>query len=394
MKQNISYAKIILAAIFFQTTLVRADGTTTSSTSAPQAPVYNCGSMDPHSEAFTACQQAYTAANQQYQTALQAYNAGQAAQNQASQATEIQQASAAATLAEIKAKNDEGKRSYWNTSTITNALGMASMATGAVCSATCSAMGTGCCSAAPYFYAAGAALMITSSLAKKQSDQHAQASMNACISMNQLSSSQTDCSPNQGSSTTISYDPVTGQCIPASAEACQQLPGVGAPPPNVKSALSNSAFAAGNVNDQFQMLPDGSVKVKNGKIYTAADFQDVNSLMKAGLSAANAKSVMDTLEKAGIRDLAKMDLNPKKSGQGLGGADGTTTVVDVDKNKSDKTFKNDTKEAEERKPSSVGLVKEFNGELIGVAGDDIFLMMNRRYKLKSEQDSFIAQDLK
>ena len=43
-----------------------------------------------------------------------------------------------------------------------------------------------------------------------------------------------------------------------------------------------------------------------------------------------------------------------------------------------------------RGPSSEGLSRDFKGDLIGAAGDDIFSMMKRRYILKNEQDSFIA----
>jgi hypothetical protein len=45
-----------------------------------------------------------------------------------------------------------------------------------------------------------------------------------------------------------------------------------------------------------------------------------------------------------------------------------------------------------RKPSNVnkvaGLTKNFNGEKIGVAAENIFNMMTRRYKTKEKQDSF------
>jgi hypothetical protein len=39
-----------------------------------------------------------------------------------------------------------------------------------------------------------------------------------------------------------------------------------------------------------------------------------------------------------------------------------------------------------------GLTTSYNGERIGVAADDIFLMVNRRYKVKNDQDSFITAD--
>lgn len=38
-----------------------------------------------------------------------------------------------------------------------------------------------------------------------------------------------------------------------------------------------------------------------------------------------------------------------------------------------------------------GLTKNFNGEPIGVSADDIFVMMNRRYKVKEQQDNFFRE---
>jgi hypothetical protein len=39
---------------------------------------------------------------------------------------------------------------------------------------------------------------------------------------------------------------------------------------------------------------------------------------------------------------------------------------------------------------AAGMSKNYNGEPIGVAADSIFLMMNRRYKVKESQDSFFG----
>ena len=47
-----------------------------------------------------------------------------------------------------------------------------------------------------------------------------------------------------------------------------------------------------------------------------------------------------------------------------------------------------------RKPAQVsGLTKNFNGDPIGVSGDDIFGMMKRRYILKSNQKTFFGPEL-
>lgn len=42
----------------------------------------------------------------------------------------------------------------------------------------------------------------------------------------------------------------------------------------------------------------------------------------------------------------------------------------------------------ERRPSAEGLSRDLHGDLIGVARDDIFKMINRRYKRKSEMNWF------
>lgn len=393
--------------------LSTGDGTTLV---APKAPPYNCGSMEPHSAEFNSCQSAYNAANSAYQKDLAAYNVAQSAKGEAQKDAELKamedqkNKSAAATLAEIKDKNDKGKKSFDVTAAITMGLGVAAMVKGTACAAQCAGAGGGCCGAAPGYFAVAAGMFLLNSKAKKQSSQHAASSANACQSLNQLSSQQSNCSTQStpGSTSTISYDPVTGKCLPEGAEECKQQPGIGAAPPSTRDALKVSGFAAGkNMGDAFTVLPDGSVKLKNGKVYKDGDFKDMNSLMGTGLSAAAAKSVMDSMSQSsgGLAALGSDSKAAKKEYKdnygALSGPDGTTTVVDTSKGQdSGKSFSDDLgkgkdeKFSDERKPSSEGLAKEFNGELIGVAGDDIFLMMNRRYKLKSEQDSFIAQDMK
>jgi hypothetical protein len=46
--------------------------------------------------------------------------------------------------------------------------------------------------------------------------------------------------------------------------------------------------------------------------------------------------------------------------------------------------------SEERVPASAeGLLTNYHGEMIGVDGDDLFKMMNRRYKMKLIQNFFL-----
>ena len=142
------------------------------------------------------------------------------------------------------------------------------------------------------------------------------------------------------------------------------------------------------------------MKTPNGlKTYTDKDFADVKSMMAAGLSAADANKLYSDLygkdsllSKAGAdaKSLAELGKDKKNLGDfsGLGGG-ASTVAVDAAAN-SNKKFSEKIGDVADRRPTSEGLTRDFNGELIGAAGDDIFTMMNRRYKLKNEQDSFIA----
>ena len=117
--------------------------------------------------------------------------------------------------------------------------------------------------------------------------------------------------------------------------------------------------------------------------------------MAAGMSAADAKMMAGSLNSMGSAVNAKDALAKENSkdaafgenGAGGGGASGKGTGVNANGNA------NGGKDLEgsKRDPASAeGLAKDFNGDMIGVAGDDIFKMMNRRYKLKASQDNFIA----
>lgn len=425
MKRNSRFSKIILVAVLFQANFAFAG----ELMAAPKAPIYTCGSLETFSSEFQACQSSYNAANKVYQNDLQVYNIVQTSNGNEQQTSELKaiadqkeleklnSKSATATLAEIKDKNEKGKKSFDITAAITMGLGIAATVKGGLCAAKCGAPAPGCCPMAPMYFATAAAMFLLNSKAKKQSSEHAASAKNACESLNQLSSQPSDCNSvaatngvTAGTTTTsISYDPVTGKCLPEGAEECKQLPSVSAAPPSVKDALKSSAFASGKLPSDAFTITDGAVKFKDGKTYKESDFKDINSLMAAGLPADMAKNVMDSLSQAsgGLAALGDAKAAKKEYKDTLGasfsGPDGATTVVDVNRGQtSDKKYTDDLgagktdgkKLDEDRKPSSEGLAKEFNGELIGVAGDDIFLMMNRRYKLKSEQDSFIAQDLK
>ena len=124
--------------------------------------------------------------------------------------------------------------------------------------------------------------------------------------------------------------------------------------------------------------------------------------MAAGMTAAQAKKTMGEIALA--EDTAKKALaDAKKAGEGIestkyagigsgigsGGDSGMGPGLDDPSKR--RRFKDELKPVEDkRKPSSAGMAKDFHGDLIGASGDDIFTMMNRRYQLKNEQDTFFT----
>ena len=154
-----------------------------------------------------------------------------------------------------------------------------------------------------------------------------------------------------------------------------------------------SMFASGNA--PIKLDAKGNVVTKDGKTYSADAINSVEGLKSMGFNEKDAKKLLANMAKlnedaglsdeksglSGIGDLPEMtedasaaSANAGTENLGNGDADGSSIEIGGGKRKT---------------ASAEGLARNFNGELIGVAGDDIFKMMNRRYQLKSNQDTFI-----
>lgn len=138
----------------------------------------------------------------------------------------------------------------------------------------------------------------------------------------------------------------------------------------------------------------GAVTLPNGKTLSAADASNAEKLSEALGTSIDQSSLNSGLkglmakaqEKADaqMKDFAGIDMNGLDGGAGGGGARSGFTPYISD-------LKADgTKKDLDRGPADVkGLQKKYGDSFIGVANDDIFTMMNRRYNLKSSQDTFI-----
>ncbi len=373
---------------------------------APTAPVLaDCGSQTTqngfYNSAYSTCQQRNAALQNDYNYKMDIYNRAMA-QTASSKASESDQdlygnmsdTTATGGLDEIQKKNEDGNMLYTAAAAALQGLAVTNFIKEAACESSCP---SGCCSAAPAFGAAAAAFMLLNGQSNKQADEHEASAYQACTAYNQLSSTQKTCTP---PATTTKYTRPEG-CTSINVADCQgagsELNGL-----NGKTKSGGvSSFISPELNKYGEILPDGSVKTKDGKVFKLSDFADKNSLMAKGFTAAQAQSILDQVNaKNGI--LAKTDLDAKGQLKGLNsaygsgaGSGGGTKIVDIstgaDSGKLYKDKLNGLNDDEKnRKPSSEGLAKEFNGELIGVANDDIFLMMNRRYKRIGDQDTLIT----
>lgn len=307
--------------------------------------------------------------------------------------------SAKAAMEEAQQKNKKGSQIYQ----------IASMACGVASGVYAAKFAASCSGGATCQYpllAKSIAFAIFAGMAAKQAKSHDSVAHSACESANRVATNAADCGatpppynpdtfPNQqviGLNETFGQD---GKCK-VSQEQCDAILAALPPGTNIKEALGGlSKF--GSSKAPFKVNADGSI-TKNGKKYTAANFASEKDMIAAGMSANDAKAFMADLNKLNAGSSAALNAKAALAEENtgitgtFGDAGGTGNMSKGNGMNANGSVGNaKLMEGTGREPASAeGLVKDFNGELIGVAGDDIFKMMNRRYKLKTAQDSFIG----
>lgn len=180
-----------------------------------------------------------------------------------------------------------------------------------------------------------------------------------------------------------------------------------APPPSGSgSSMASTKTIPVGAQEIIKKLNDMGYKVDlekqtfttpDGKSITASEAKSGSATeAKLGLSSgtvARGESLMQEILKrqnpnGGTANGALADADSAGGKAAALGDDGSSLgAAGADKNKLD--GKN------ERAPASTliaGLTSSYNGERIGVAAEDIFKMVTRRYQLKHEQDTFITLD--
>lgn len=141
----------------------------------------------------------------------------------------------------------------------------------------------------------------------------------------------------------------------------------------------------------------------DGKIYKFSDFASKKSMEDAGFpssAVAGALAAAQKVEGDVMKDIAKNKPKAATAESGDGGGGGSGAGAYGSSSGADPAYASGLHgggnrglgDGSLREPTSVaGMTKTFNGEAIGVGADDIFKMMNRRYGVKKNQDSFYSE---
>jgi hypothetical protein len=149
------------------------------------------------------------------------------------------------------------------------------------------------------------------------------------------------------------------------------------------SQLANGALAT-LAAQGVTLNPDGSVTLADGTTVPASAAGDTAAQSAAGFSAAQIAAGQASLADAQAQAKAKSksilaSLSADGGGgAGRGGSGGASVAIDFGK----------LKKAARAKPSLAGMSKNLGGDKIGVAGDNIFEMVTRRYKARDADNNF------
>lgn len=139
----------------------------------------------------------------------------------------------------------------------------------------------------------------------------------------------------------------------------------------------------------------GKITGADGKVFKVSDFDSPASMKAAGFSDSVIKGLMDKAAKLEAEALAKVGGVAASGFQdGGGGAPSSLSAGTGVDDGSEKSGGGGGRGGA-RNPAAgtgvAGLSKDYNGDPIGVAQDELFLMMTRRYKVKEKQDSFFSE---
>ena len=168
----------------------------------------------------------------------------------------------------------------------------------------------------------------------------------------------------------------------------------------VPAALADSNFkAVGSTRSELVAAGVYDPKTGNftvdGTTYSSGDLSSTGAMSSAGISQSAIDAALAANTAAEQKAIAKLEKvksteNGYEESSGKGGTPPVAGPSSSDTTGgAGTTGRSARKTATDASASVAGLSKNLNGEPIGVAGDNIFSMIKRRYQLKESQDSFI-----
>lgn len=165
---------------------------------------------------------------------------------------------------------------------------------------------------------------------------------------------------------------------------------------SLNSASADIAKLKNGIGGNMADIATGKITTADGKTYSASDFSSPASMAAAGFSPDQIAQAMEVSGKVEKKALEKVKLGAMTASNGYdegGGGGGAGGSSGKGHSSSDGDGAGSGLGALARSPAQVaGMTKNFNGEPIGVAGDSIFDMMNRRYQVKEKQNAFLTDN--
>lgn len=284
--------------------------------------------------------------------------------------------SSSASNSNINENSDKAQSQNKKSQGISQIIGVANMGLGAMYAAECSSQNYGACAQAALHFVMGA-------MSFQQAGANGKAAGQAGLTVYDTSSTN----PFGDAGTEINHlDPNVDSTKDKNLSALVDTKKLN----EIKRDLMGPGIGG------VKMDSKGIITTPDGKTYDSNQLTDKAAMAKAGFSdsaidaalAANSAFEKAAIKKMGGADTVGIGAATAENGFSDGGGGGAKygSASSMDQRSGGGYADKSRNPANTNKIA--GLTKNFNGERIGVAAENIFNMMTRRYKTKEKQDAF------
>lgn len=178
----------------------------------------------------------------------------------------------------------------------------------------------------------------------------------------------------------------SGSGIPTAGAAAEPTYGGGID--GATGSLDQTAARSGLAKLGYSLSPDATqLTTPDGKTVSTAGLGSMSGAMAAGFSAGDASAALAKVAETQGKIASKFKVGPLEGGGEGGGGSG----FGGSGRGADSNVVYNMGAFGRRRPAAAnvsGMTKNFGGERIGVAGDDIFQMITRRYRSQDQANGF------